>query len=140
MSATTPIFSTHFAMRWSDMDALGHVNNAMYFTYMEQARIAWFQQLNLGNIDIQATEGPILANASCTFLKPILYPSDITVSITVNTPGRTSVHTHYHIGVVGQPDDYAHGEATIVWMNYLKQQPTPIPPTLRTQLEQAVIK
>ena len=124
-------------MRWSDMDALGHVNNAMYFTYMEQARIAWFQQLNLGNIDIQATEGPILANASCTFLKPILYPNEITVSITVNTPGRTSVHTHYHIGVAGQPDDYAHGEATIVWMDYLKQQPTPIPPTLRTQLEHA---
>ena len=140
MSTTTPIFSTHFAMRWSDMDALGHVNNAMYFTYMEQARIAWFQQLNLGNINIQAKEGPILANASCTFLKPILYPNEITVSITVNTPGRTSVHTHYHIGVAGQPDDYAHGEATIVWMNYLKQQPTPIPPTLRTQLEQAVIK
>ena len=137
MSTTTPIFSTHFAMRWSDMDALGHVNNAMYFTYMEQARIAWFQQLNLGNINIQAKEGPILANASCTFLKPILYPNEITVSITVNTPGRTSVHTHYHIGVAGQPDDYAHGEATIVWMNYLKQQPTPIPPTLRTQLEHA---
>ena len=124
-------------MRWSDMDALGHVNNAMYFTYMEQARIAWFQQLNLGNINIQATEGPILANASCTFLKPILYPNEVTVSITVNTPGRTSVHTHYHIGVAGQPDDYAHGEATIVWMNYLKQQPTPIPPALRTQLEHA---
>lgn len=140
MSATTPIFSTHFAMRWNDMDALGHVNNAVYFTYMEQARIAWFQQLNLGNIDTQATEGPILANASCTFLKPILYPNEITVSITVNTPGRTSVHTHYHIGVAGQPDDYAHGEATIVWMNYLKQQPTPIPPTLRTQLEHAAIE
>ncbi len=137
MVATTPIFTTTFPMRWSDMDALGHVNNSVYFLYMEQARIAWFQQLNLGDIHSQATEGPILANASCTFLKPIVYPNTLKVNIWTDTPGRTSVHTHYHIGVEGKAEDYARGEATIVWMNYPKQEPTPIPPSLRTRLEEA---
>ena len=53
-------------------------------------------------------------------------------------PGNACLfHTHYHIGVEGKTEDYARGEATIVWMNYPKQEPTPIPPSLRTRLEEA---
>jgi len=137
MTTATPIFTSHFPMRWSDMDALGHVNNSVYFTYMEQARLAWFTQLQLGQINRLVSQGPILANASCTFLKPIKYPSQLVVSIFNDAPGRSSVHTHYHIGIEGTEEVFARGESTIVWMDYELQQATPIPQDLRRLLEQA---
>ena len=63
------------AIRWGDMDAMGHVNNTVYFRYMEQARIAWFESLPRaeawGEISI------VIVNASCNFRRPINYPGTV---------------------------------------------------------------
>ena len=63
-------------IRWGDMDAFGHVNNTVYFRYMEQVRISWFEQLGIagGNGDGQ---GPVIVNASMEFLKQLHYPGDV---------------------------------------------------------------
>jgi hypothetical protein len=56
------------AMRWGEMDALGHMNNVSYFRYFEQARISWFDTLA---IDYRpGSEGPILGSLSCRYIKP----------------------------------------------------------------------
>lgn len=47
MSDYTPVFEMSMPIRWGDMDAFGHVNNTVYFRYMEQARISWFEQLGI---------------------------------------------------------------------------------------------
>ena len=57
-------------IRWGDMDALGHVNNTVYFRYMEQARIGWLEALGV-NLESK-TQGPVIISASCTFLKELL--------------------------------------------------------------------
>jgi acyl-CoA thioester hydrolase len=47
MSEYSRVFEMSMPIRWGDMDAFGHVNNTVYFRYMEQARISWFEQLGI---------------------------------------------------------------------------------------------
>ena len=79
-----------YTMRWSDMDAFGHVNNAMYFTYFEQARVDW-----LDSIKVQ--HGLVLANISCTFIQPLKYPAELEVRLRAGPPGRSSLDTYYEV-------------------------------------------
>lgn len=48
MSDYTPVFEMSMPIRWGDMDAFGHVNNTVYFRYMEEARVTWFGKLGIG--------------------------------------------------------------------------------------------
>jgi acyl-CoA thioester hydrolase len=60
-------------IRWGDMDAYGHVNNTVYFRYMEQARVEWLEQHQ--DLPVRpGGDGPVIINASCTFLVPMTYP------------------------------------------------------------------
>lgn len=124
--------SEPITVRWGDMDALGHVNNTVFFRYAEQARVSWLDGL-LGTkgLDV-SSQGPILAKTSCTFLRPIVYPASIKVELYAGTPGRSSLPTHYRI--VDAADAaccYAEGDALIVWADYASGKSTPLPQTLR---------
>lgn len=106
------------------MDALGHVNNTVYFRYMEVARLEWlFAQL--GNDAYASGQGPVIANAICNFRRPLVYPADIVVRMYLGKPGTTSVTSHYEI-VVGN-DVYADGESRIVWVDLASGRPAPLP-------------
>jgi len=122
-------------IRWGDMDAWGHVNNTVYFRYMEQARISWLYELGLQG---SATgEGPSVITASCTFLKQLVYPGDIEIKTYAGHVGRSSLETwvemrpSYDPGIV-----YAHGSAKLVWVDYAKGKSAPLPRQLRSLLEQ----
>ena len=59
-------------IRWGDMDAMGHVNNTIYFRYLEIVRIEWLHRV-AGAPD-PAGEGPVIVNTFCNFLKQLKYP------------------------------------------------------------------
>jgi len=121
---------TRLPIRWGDMDALGHVNNTVYFRYMEQARIEWFEALGLS---LQpGGEGPLIINASCTFLKPMVYPATVELRTYVDSPGRSSVQSHVRLSIGGEL--YAEGAAKIVWTNG-DGKSAPIPDELRAALQ-----
>jgi acyl-CoA thioester hydrolase len=103
-------------VRWGDMDALGHVNNTVYFRYAEQARIDWLAELGMRDI-VAVDGGPVLINASCTFLKPVTFPATVEVRTLIGKPGRSSLPTYYEMRVVGSDELYAEGAAKIVWWN-----------------------
>ena len=65
-----------FDIAWGDMDALGHVNNARYFDYFQEARVDWLQQIN---ISLSAPTGPVIVQTSCTYFKPLIYPATVTI-------------------------------------------------------------
>jgi len=119
-------------IRWGDMDAMGHVNNTVYFRYMEQARIGWFEALVPPEEAWKGT-GIVIANASCNFKRPINYPGTVEVRVLVGPPGGSSVPTFYELRV----DDalYADGEATVVFIDAETQKPTRIPQTIREALQ-----
>ena len=72
------MFTSRQPIRWGDMDSLGHVNNTVYFRYLEQARIEWLFALTPERSAFEGT-GPVIVNASCTFLVPLVYPGEIAV-------------------------------------------------------------
>jgi acyl-CoA thioester hydrolase len=86
-------------IRWGDMDAMGHVNNTVYFRYIETARIAWLEQV--GGMVNPEGQGPVIVNASMNFLKQLTYPGEIEVRTFVAPPGRASVEVSHEIRLVG---------------------------------------
>jgi acyl-CoA thioester hydrolase len=120
------------AIRWGDMDAMGHVNNTVYFRYMEQARIAWFDAL-VPRPEAWQTTGIVIVNASCNFRSPINYPGMVEVKVFSGAPGGSSVPTFYELSVAGKL--YADGAATVVFIDMQSQKPVRIPQRIRSLLQ-----
>jgi acyl-CoA thioester hydrolase len=118
------VHTSRQAIRWGDMDMLGHVNNTVYFRYLEQARIEWIYGLHPDGETYSGT-GPVVVNASCTFLTPLVYPGDIEVRMYLGDPGRTSVASFYEIWMNGRK--YADGAAKIVWIDLATGRSVPLP-------------
>lgn len=132
--AGEPLFVAPIAVRWGDMDALGHVNNAWFFKYMEQARIAWFDAIGVPMIDA-LHQGPVLVTAACTFLLPIVYPADIEVTLYAGTPGRSSFDVFHLIHKAGDPAArYAEGTTKVVWFDHTTGKSVPVPEHIRRHL------
>jgi acyl-CoA thioester hydrolase len=126
-------------IRWGDMDMMGHVNNTVYFRYIESARIAWLDES--GAAPNPTTEGPVIVNAHCSFIKQLKYPGDIEVSTYVGPPGRSSFEVSHEIRLVG-PDGqagavHAEGGAKVVWVNFPAEKSVPLPDSVRALLPAA---
>ncbi|MGN6186375.1 MAG: acyl-CoA thioesterase [Thermoanaerobaculia bacterium] len=100
---------------WRDVDAFGHVNNAVYFTYFEWARtLLWFEITGLsGPTDI----GFIVAHAQCDFRQQISIEA-IDICIRVGEIRNTSFDTHYEIRKNGGRDLAATGRVTVVLFDW----------------------
>jgi len=120
------------AIRWGDMDAMGHVNNTVYFRYMEQARIGWFDTL-LPRGEAWKATGIVIANASCNFKRAINCPGTVAVQVFIGAPGGSSVPTFYELSVDGEL--YADGAATVVFIDMARQKPVRIPEGIRSHLQ-----
>ena len=120
-------------IRWGDMDAMGHVNNTVYFRFMEQARIGWFGALVPKGEAWQST-AIVIVNASCNYKRPITYPGTVEVKLLVGLPGGSSVPTFYELRVDDDPAPYADGAAVVVFVNMKTQKPARIPDGIRALL------
>jgi acyl-CoA thioester hydrolase len=135
---TTPsrtlVHTTEIAIRWCDMDAFGHVNNSVYFSYFEVARIEWWNKIIPANVHFKET-GPVLINASCTFQKPIFYPETLAVSLLVGPAGRSSYECFYQITAKADANIvYAEGMTKVVWVDRLSGKSVPLPDYIRELL------
>lgn len=120
-------------IRWGDMDAMGHVNNTIYFRYLEIVRIAWFD--SLGCAPNPQGEGPVIVNAFCNFLRQLEYPGDVRARHYVADPGRSSIDTYVTLERTDQPGVvYAEGGAKLVWVDFPKQKSAPLPDWLRAKV------
>ena len=119
-------------IRWGDMDAMGHVNNTVYFRYMEQARIGWFDAL-VPEEEAWKSTGIVVANASCNFKRAMNYPGTVDVELYAGPPGGSSVPTFYELKIGGEL--YADGAATVVFIDMARQKPVRIPETIRERLQ-----
>ena len=121
-------------IRWGDMDAMGHVNNIVYFRYMEQARIGWFESL----VTAQAawrSQAIVIANASCNFRRALTYPGSVEVKVFTARPGGSSVATYYELRLEGDDEPYADGAAVVVFVDMATQKPIRIPENLRERMQ-----
>jgi acyl-CoA thioester hydrolase len=128
------IHTCHVPIRWGDMDAMGHVNNTVYFRYMEQARVEWLETLGHG-IGVLLDEAPVIVNASCTFIVPFAYPGIVEVRTFAGKAGRSSLPTYVEFYKVGEPTLYAEGAAKIVWTTPATGKSAPLPDVIRKRVE-----
>ena len=121
-------------VRWRDLDANQHVNNAMYLSYLEEARVVWLNQII---VDWQATGGvPVLAAARLDFRRPIGYPARVRVRQQLNRLGRSSLTLgSLLLDAADESRVYAEGEVVLVWANPLLGTAMPLPDALRAACE-----
>jgi acyl-CoA thioester hydrolase len=117
-------------IRWGDMDAMGHVNNTLYFRYMESVRIEWLYRIG-GPPDPQGC-GPVIVNAFCNFIRQLEYPGDVLARHYVANPGRSSFDTFITLERTDQPGViYAEGGSKTVWTDFKQHKSMPMPDWLR---------
>lgn len=123
------LHTTDIPIRWGDMDALLHVNNTVYFRYMEQARVEWLDRL--GYLADRSRGMPVIINASCSFLVPLTHPGVVQVRMFGGHAGRSSFATYYEIRLNGEQALNAEGAAKIVWTDPASGKSIPLPDALR---------
>jgi acyl-CoA thioester hydrolase len=122
-------------IRWGDMDAMGHVNNTVYFRYLECVRIDWLHRV--GGPPDPKGQGPVIVNAFCNFIKQLEYPGEVLAKHYIANLGRSSFDTFITLERGDEPGVvYASGGATTVWIDFPQQKSVPLPDWLRQQFDE----
>ena len=128
------VHEMRFPVRWGDMDALGHVNNTVYFRYMESARVEWLRSKR--DTPHGEGQGPVVVNCFCNYLRQIEYPAQLVVKMFVSDAARTAFETWYHLEKADEPGQiYATGGATVVWVDFARQKAVDLPTWMRCMVE-----
>ena len=110
------LFQMDIAVRWRDLDAFNHVNNASYLTYVEEARVAWFKTLSEDWVNQSAA--PILAAITVNYRRPAAWPETVRVELFAERIGNKSLTLGHRIHSASEPGVlYADGNAVMVWVD-----------------------
>lgn len=148
-------------IRFRDLDALAHVNNTVYFTYFEEARSYYFDQLQLerwparekdqlvpddeepgtrnARIHTASTGahyGSLIKENECIYHLPLIRSDKAEIGVQVAHIGRSSILVEMQIcDTQDHARIFATGKTVMVWCNYHTGRPVPVPPMLRTAIE-----
>lgn len=111
------LFEIAMDVRWGDMDAFNHVNNASYLRYIEEARVAWFRALvPEAWADVECA--PILAAATMNYRRPISWPERLKITLHVEKLGSKSLTLGHCIDSATTSGlRYADGHTVMVWVD-----------------------
>ena len=127
------IHETIIFIRWGDMDSYRHINNTVYFRYMEQARIEWIT--SLGFSCTAEKEAMIMVNGFCNFYKQVSFPASLRVSTFVGQIGNSTVDLLNTMELIEASADQgpvlcAAGGATMLWVDLEKNKSMPWPESI----------
>ena len=125
-------FRHQLDVRFRDCDSMGHVNNAVYFTYLEQCRLTFWRQLTGEGSPLSRV---IVAHAECDYRSPALFGDRIEVGLNVGEIRRSSFVLLYQINHVESGRRLADGRTVMVTYDYAAGASVPIPPATRSLLE-----
>lgn len=133
MLPATPAFPLRLRhdVFWSDMDALGHVNNGAYLRWFEEARIQYFAR---AKIPLTRGEGVILASQRIDYLAPVLYPDKIELGLSITRLGRSSFTMAFEIRSETQAAAVARGEGVGVCFDYATKRPIALSDAVRASI------
>jgi|Deesub1362A_J573_1020465.scaffolds.fasta_scaffold05651_2 acyl-CoA thioester hydrolase len=123
-------------IRYGDIDAQRHVNNARYFTFMEQARVRYFEHLGLWDGRDFDDVGIILLEASCTFKAPIQYGQQVRLGARVVRLGNKSIEMEYRFEEQTSGSILAEGRAILVSYDYHRNRSRRIPDAWREAISE----
>lgn len=119
------------AVRWGDLDAFNHVNNAAFLVYAQEARLEWLAGIGGRWFDEDAM--PVVAAAHVNYRRQLAWPARIVVELAATRVGNSSVTIAHRI--VAQDDPacvYADGEVVMVWIDPASGKSVPLPDAIRT--------
>ena len=128
MSDDRSVFTHRLVVRFRDCDAMGHVNHAVYFTYLEQCRLTFWRE---------ATGSPsphtrvIIAHARCDYRSPAHFGDELEIRMSVGDIGRSSFTLTYEIVQAGSDRIVATGETVMVAYDYTAGRSVPLPADTR---------
>src|ERR1017187_4155812 len=139
----TPLIRHRLTVRFRDCDPLGHVNNAVYLTYLEQGRFTlWRAQM--GFVAKAATDGGprgagfILARVECDFRSQARYGDELEIRVDLDGFGNTSFKYAYEIVDLPTGRLVASAKTVQVWYDYDQECPLPIPEDIKERLSKPV--
>lgn len=118
-------------IRFGDIDAMGHVNNAVYLSYFEQARIHFFHELSDGKWDWNK-DGILVAKNEINYLMPVFLTDKINILVSCTHVGNKSFTVTYEI--FRGTELCAKGLSVLVCFNYVEKATTAVPEVWREKL------
>lgn len=124
--------------RWHDNDLYGHVNNVTYYSYFDTVANKYL--IDEGGLDIHSADVVgFVVSSNCQYLAPIAYPDNIDIGFRVNRLGNSSVEYGLAIFKQGDHNAVAQGSFTHVFVNRASNKSVPIPSSIKSALERALI-
>lgn len=119
---------------WGEMDAFGHLNNVVYFRYIESGRVAYLRAL--GDVDFMGGVGigPILASVQCRFKSPVTFPDTLIVGTRMRDLGADRFTMQHRLVSKAQARIVAEGEGLVVAYDYTTGSKAPIPALVRARM------
>jgi acyl-CoA thioester hydrolase len=118
-------------VQWGEMDAYGHVNNAVFFRYFETARIAYLERC--GFVESYDTDkvGAILHSTSCRYRRPLHYPDTVLVGARAREVQPDRFTMEYRMVSLTEQEVAAEGTGVIVSFDYVARRKTTLPQHVR---------
>lgn len=120
---------------WGNMDSFGHVNNTVFFRFFETARIKYFEKIGFIKTMEKDSIGPILATASCKFIKPLFYPDTVIAGVRVTSIESDNFMMEYII-VSKSKGIAAIGDSKMVVYDYKSSEKTTLPDSVRNGIRE----
>jgi acyl-CoA thioester hydrolase len=122
-------------VRYGDLDPQGHVNNAKFLTFFEQARVMYFLEMDLFHKSDSFMEiGVILADVHITFHAPIQWGTSIKAGARVSKLGNKSITIEQSVVHAETGQQYASGTVVLVAYDYHSGQSVTIPVDWRRKI------
>jgi acyl-CoA thioester hydrolase len=117
-------YSQHYELktRWKDIDSFGHVNNAVFLTYIEDARIMYFKRWNV----TEKKRSLIVASIKIDYLRQIVHPSDLIVGQKISRIGNSSFDIQSAIFLHNDPKPAANSVVSCVCFDYQQNKSVPV--------------
>ena len=115
---------------WGDMDAFGHVNNAVYYRYIESARICYFDELDIFKQDVFT----VVASSQCKYLSPVFYPDVLHIGARIEELRNSAFRMHYSLWSETQNQIVATGEAVMVCVDKVTSNKQAIPELIKQNI------
>lgn len=129
-----PLARIPSAVRWGDLDAFNHVNNAAYLVYVQEARLEWLARIEGTWFD--ETMMPVVASAHMNYRRQLGWPAGIVVELATTRIGNSSVTIAHRIVAADDADViYADGEVVMVWIDPSNGRSVPLPSAIRSACE-----
>ena len=111
-----------FKTRWKDIDSFGHVNNAVFLTYIEDERIMYFKRWNI----TEKKRSLIVASIKINYLRQIEHPSDLIVGQKISRIGNSSFDIQSAIFLHNDPKPAANSVVSCVCFDYQQNKSVPL--------------